>query len=1814
MAKHRDDQHEPKTPQPQPPQDDNVLEEVDISDLVGDLASGAQPAVPVSPPTPKPAAPPPSAAKPPARKKVKPTMLAADEDQAAAEAAAAPKPANQGVPFAGMPNLTLDEGAAQPAADQPPPELVDVSAGSDEDDVLFAAAEEELAETPTPEVEASSDVLAAELLAVAGSSAAKAQDVEPAEEEFDILEIAPASGVQQATPPADAAPSSDVLASELLAMSGSSAAKPPTSDVLFDDVVEVVDGSGAQPASANVLADDVLEVTEASGAKPPSSNVLVDDVLEEVDGSGAQPASANVLADDVLEVMEASGAKPPGSSVLADDVLEVVDGSGAQPASPDVLADEIMEIVDGSGAKPASSNVLAEEVLDVLEDSGAKKPSAVTEAEAAQILGDAEEIEEAQDVEDIDLEEITSTPPAAGHAETIALEPPSGARKEASEAADVLDLTETMPVPGSSAAKMEDAASGVSFGEGLDQTMAFSSGSDSGARALEEMMKPDAEQPEEATEYEEVGEIEDVEEVAEADEFLEDAEEILDEAEEEVADDVLADAELVAEESSAVDLGKSPASSKPLSGFDPLAESLESGVRLDQGKKSTPADDEDVIFDDVFEDAAEVESPISNKKTPPSAEAEDFLAEEIADEAEQLEEAGEVDEADLFDEGPTELVTAAAKKPEPETDTVMEDEDDLFADVADPGAGQVKGSAVDDEILEEEEEAPPAKGKGKAKGKIKDEDDEVHTELLTGDDVSELEEERPAPKKGKKAKAAKAAAQEEAAEDMDAADLLEDQDAETVQLSAQDLKAALDEEEADQDLDAGDILLDDEDDASVPPAKTKGKGKQAAAADEEAEEFSFLEEDDQPAAKAGKNKHATKVVSAGDLLLDEEEEETPVSPKAKGKGAKTPAKFALAEEEPEFEEEEEYQPRGRGRVAMKKPPKPKYGRRWLGGMFLGLILAVGGVAATRYFAPDKLTEVIEMIPTQNEPPKKKDEPIKSVELTLAQKARVEMDKGNYGEAAKMLAGSKVPEEQAALGEAIWLDHLTTLGDKKAPTKDDPEVVEALKNLSAAKRDVMVQQIEKVLAEKTLRDSLAGLKDTEKVVAEVREALLKAKVIDDKTEPKELSPALGAALDSKQKAEEKLAGLAKALVDAKFFADPTKLDVPGFEKLLKDLADAKGQLVEVNKLLDDVKIKDAGPKGVGLVLMAKKDVEERIDAINKILEGDVKDRDAKGLQKLIDARNALAKDRETLDSTVKAAFNELVDAKILNAKDNPRAKLVDGLKIARQKAESPLAIPLQQFAGGLGGLGTGAGNLMQRAFNYAELSAQLNYYRAREPLILTPEKKLETFLALVQDRGQKDGPSIAEALEITRWLLSKEAQATPHVRGQALLVTGLLHRNREKFDAARKDLKEAARLLTLAKDANAKIAQEAEKELTEPTYFLALADKLQAQGKLDQALAQLELGLKALPGDARLQLFRGLVRLEQGRGKLDDASVAAIRKDMEPARKDELAAAHAAFALGLLEEAQNNFEMAENLFDEALKSHKGPPEFANRYRLALARVLQRERTGGIAPVPEPKIKEKKKVEPKKEEKKDEKKDDDKKDVSHIESRTGDVSPLALDDLQTLFVLALTGVQLPGEADDENPAEKERVAKSVKILRALIDDKDTPAKDKGEAYLLLGQALAKQGKRTEGLKEYIKGLELLLPGAQSKDLAEMVARHPAFSQPDIAARPNPFLAEQFYGKGLHLFWERKYSQAETAFKKAVELFGQDARYQYFLGLAQLNQRTMAKRSEAEYSFEQGARLEAVNRPTVAEVNLSLERIQGGLRDYLNGFRQRALVPTP
>lgn len=892
-------------------------------------------------------------------------------------------------------------------------------------------------------------------------------------------------------------------------------------------------------------------------------------------------------------------------------------------------------------------------------------------------------------------------------------------------------------------------------------------------------------------------------------------------------------------------------------------------------------------------------------------------------------------------------------------------------------------------------------------------------------------------------------------------------------------------------------------------------------------------------------------------------------PKAGRKGARQ------VEEE---EEMEEVRPRAKGR---KGGDRPRYGRRWLGGLVLGIALAGGLIAATphipeaRQFALSTLFNInTEQKPAPKVPP-----------LSDLQLARASMDKKDYDDAISRLENANSPEEWSARGEARWLKYLKTQREKKAVlSPDDEEVKLALKDLLKADNDLLQQQILSTLDQQKTSERLRELEKSDKTL---RDLILKEKAATP-DDLKNLPKVVGDVLAAKSKYENLAAGVAKVLVDGKFLDDPQKLDVKGFGDLFKDLSEAKKAITEVENVL---KVKaDAAAKTIGELLAARKDLDEKITKVNEQLKkARVDDKDTiKGISDLVAGRDRLAQERQELELAIREALKELKDGQPVPPGVDLKKELVADAALLREKARSPLVNSLTTVAASFNGVVSTTNRFVQQMMERGSLEVQLKFYQAREPLIQPPEQKIDTLVTLFREREQRDPKALADADKVAKWLLSPEAKAGPEMRAKAIYLEGLMARSQEKYDQARQRLdlalKEAGKLLK-APDWRDHCSQTLRELSDASVYFLPRAQQFHAAGQFATALQELTTALKVLPEDPRLLALRCHVRLDQAQagGMINAQIQAEIQKDAEGAKKDPKTLASALFALGRLAEELQQFDQAEQHYRAALKAHQGTAEERGVYLAALGRLLQRERPP--MPVPPPG-------------------DNNGKAKNFQVGRLGgaEESEPAED---AFLVVAVQPV--PVVEDEMDEKTKKQLEESLKLAEELLKLK--APKLQAEGHFLRGKAYSRMGRRTEGLREFIEGLKKLHPGQNMNDLAKLVEQHPAFQQPDILPEPKGALARVHFGKGLHLYWSREYAQAEAQFKKAVEFDGLDARYRYFLGLAQLAQKTTIKRDAAHYSFEQGARLEAQELPTSVEVNASLERIQGPLRQYLNRFRQKA-----
>jgi hypothetical protein len=459
-----------------------------------------------------------------------------------------------------------------------------------------------------------------------------------------------------------------------------------------------------------------------------------------------------------------------------------------------------------------------------------------------------------------------------------------------------------------------------------------------------------------------------------------------------------------------------------------------------------------------------------------------------------------------------------------------------------------------------------------------------------------------------------------------------------------------------------------------------------------------------------------------------------------------------------------------------------------------------------------------------------------------------------------------------------------------------------------------------------------------------------------------------------------------------------------------------------------------------------------------------------------------------------------------------------------------------------------------------LERELAADRARLAERWEPAQMLPVWLPLLdRERGRKD---LADRADRDAGRVLADPAAKPELKGQALLIQGLVLRNEEKFGDAVPVLRKAQEALKDSRGEALARCEAALKEAADPgSTVAARASELEAQGKGREAWQVIDRGLKEMPtnkGALLVQRCKLAFEAARSKGPLDasDPLVAAARDDAGAAVKEGLAEGH--YCMGRLDEELGQLGDAEKDYRAALKAHGALDADGSRYRVALARVLLRQRAG--AP-PRAGVR-------------------------------GD-RPFALPGpVGVLVSLTLQGVP-------EAPASGEAEALADEVLS--LGEK--------APFAARAQALAIKGLHTRAVNVSVTGLRdsHQLAPEQANNLLALLNSHPALRRTETLTRADPVKAERHYSAGVNLFFGRSYAKAEKELLAAVENDSADARYYYFLGLARLAQ----GKQEAYDDFEQGARLEELNRPYRAAISAALERVQGRLRRVLNEVRAAPVV---
>jgi hypothetical protein len=712
----------------------------------------------------------------------------------------------------------------------------------------------------------------------------------------------------------------------------------------------------------------------------------------------------------------------------------------------------------------------------------------------------------------------------------------------------------------------------------------------------------------------------------------------------------------------------------------------------------------------------------------------------------------------------------------------------------------------------------------------------------------------------------------------------------------------------------------------------------------------------------------------------------------------------------------------------------------------------------------------------------------------------------------------------------------------------------------------------------------------------------------------------AAKDSEAAAKKELLQAKTALEEAK------KTQNKPLEELRMNLAKEKADhqkasdsLVEANKLVDGLQtdLKDAGYNAASAKevpaqlkkLIAKQKADDGVLAdAAKTLQVD-KDKIAGAVKKLDADKKAADMDRTRLGAVVKCVRDKLTEGKFLTGDASKDEAVMAGLDKALKQAISPLVTALGKTTTAVVEAAEAAPDAVAGLVALtrpAEREALLGYFRLREPLVQTPQKMLDAWIPLLENMDRANAAELGKkAIIDANWVKKQDLQATPVDKAKAEYLLGLAQRNQLNYVEAKKVLEPLAAGPEKTSDpAYKKRARQVLWEITDPLAYYLRYGHLQAQGKLDRMLAELDAGVKAATGAQK-----GSLLALTSQAHLEKAVTAAKNKKLDPkapdviqadvAGKDAIAAGaveEGNYVLGLKAELLGDLNTALNHYKVAAQ-YKGRRDLASLYRLALARVLLK-----AAPAPAA----------------EKKAPTDKTDKTKADALSGVKAPVRLTRsalLRQVLAARANGSLTPATmflvlnmvmlvADDEEEGTPRNIANieaAIKLAREAIELGDP------RGYLMLGAAEAQKAQWTKGLNSYITGMEKLYPGLGSQGLRQIFDEHPLFKLSDPERPPQPLVAEKHYGAGLTYFWDQKYERAEEEFKEAVRFFNKDARYFYYLGLSQLLQKP-SKLGAANESFGLARRLELQGSPESDEVNNALERVQGQPRSVLGKIRQK------
>lgn len=647
-------------------------------------------------------------------------------------------------------------------------------------------------------------------------------------------------------------------------------------------------------------------------------------------------------------------------------------------------------------------------------------------------------------------------------------------------------------------------------------------------------------------------------------------------------------------------------------------------------------------------------------------------------------------------------------------------------------------------------------------------------------------------------------------------------------------------------------------------------------------------------------------------------------------------------------------------------------------------------------------------------------------------------------------------------------------------------------------------------------------------------------------------------DDEYKTKEKVF-LAKHEAELKKAADDKKIALDEADKTYKDsLKDAEKKLAdqkaEADKTLKETMVA-ADKKIKETEDTAKKEIaEEKKATEKKLTEADTKYTMLKGEKTKVD--EALKKSEDFVASI----GSELAQANLVKDKFNP-VNVVDGLKKGMEIIQS------KDPQGMIRGLQT---NLADTTVKFTK---QIEVVDKKLKESRQPGEMLDYWRSIMEKKGQAELEKKATE-DVEKVMV--DASANAELKARAEVLKGITLRNQGKYVEAKAALEKGKAGLNAGDIAWKLQADVALKEANDPvSHFVELSKKQESMNQIDESINSLgkaiELSAQFSP-KRRPELLsdRCLVKIERAqaraKGKVqpNDPILLEAAKDADEAIQSKSALSY--YAKGRVAEVRGEVIDAIEFYRKAVNENKALDAQGIKYRIALARLLN----SVLPPNTKPKEPEAEKV-------------------GVIEKKDNDM-------ISSLTALLLTGfffqqpeIVFPPESPKISPKE------SMKLADQILASPDAPFDAKAQAYAI-------KGLPTKAIREYVNGLRDKIGPIHFENLMKIIEDHPSLTNHNLANQANPVEAERFFATGLALYFNKKYLEAEKAFMAAVENERQDARYQYYLGLARLAQ----NKAEAAEAFEAASKYEKLGRPSRAAVSTSLERVQGPQRQVLNMYR--------